>query len=243
MGLILIAGAGALVAGFVSGLAGFGTGLVALGFWLHVIDPLLAAPLVVICSVVAQAQSILVVRHGIRPARLWPFLVGGFLGVPLGVAALGAVEVAAFRAIVGVFLIAYAGFMLALRELPVLAWGGRAADGAVGLAGGVMGGIAGLSGPLPTIWCGLRGWTKDQQRGVYQPFNLAVLGFALGVYALEGVVTAQVAELTLICLPATLLGVWFGLKSYGHIDERQFRGLVLWLLLASGLTLTVSNLL
>ncbi len=56
MGLILIVGAGALVAGFVSGLAGFGTGLVALGFWLHVIDPLLAAPLVVICSVVAQAH-------------------------------------------------------------------------------------------------------------------------------------------------------------------------------------------
>ncbi len=43
MGLILTIGAGALVAGFVSGLAGFGTGLVALGFWLHVIDPLLAA--------------------------------------------------------------------------------------------------------------------------------------------------------------------------------------------------------
>ncbi len=243
MGLILTVGAGALVAGFVSGLAGFGTGLVALGFWLHAIDPLLAAPLVVICSVVAQAQSILVVRHGIRPARLWPFLVGGFLGVPLGVAALGAVEVATFRAIVGVFLIAYAGFMLAVRSLPVIAWGGRAADGAVGLAGGVMGGIAGLSGPLPTIWCGLRGWTKDQQRGVYQPFNLAVLGFALGVYALEGVVTAQVVELTLICLPATLLGVWLGLKSYGQIDERQFRAIVLWLLLASGLTLTVSNLL
>ena len=70
MGLILTIGAGALAAGFVSGLAGFGTGLVALGFWLHVIDPLLAAPLVVICSVVAQAQSILVVRRGIRPARL-----------------------------------------------------------------------------------------------------------------------------------------------------------------------------
>ena len=73
--------------------------------------------------------------------------------------------------------------------------------------------------------------------------GLAVLGFALGVYALEGVVTAQVVELTLICLPATLLGVWLGLKSYGQIDERQFRAIVLWLLFASGLTLTVSNLL
>ena len=57
MELILIIGAGALVAGFVSGLAGFGTGLVALGFWLHAVEPILAAPLVVIYSVVGQVQA------------------------------------------------------------------------------------------------------------------------------------------------------------------------------------------
>ncbi len=242
MELVLIIGAGALVAGFVSGLAGFGTGLVALGFWLHAVEPLLAAPLVVICSVVGQVQATAVLRRGIRIARLWPFLAGGLIGVPLGVAILGAVEVATFRVLVGAFLIGYAGIMLSLRALPVVAWGGRAADGAVGLLGGVMGGAAGLSGPLPTLWCGLRGWSKDAQRGVYQPYNLGVLGFTLGVYAVHGVITARVMELALICLPLTLLGVWLGLRSYGRLDDRQFRALVLWLLLASGATLTVSNL-
>ena len=98
-------------------------------------------------------------------------------------------------------------------------------------------------GPLPTVWCGLRGWAKDAQRGVYQPYNLAILGFALAVYAVEGVVTAKVMELTLICLPATLLGVWLGLKGYGRVNDRQFRSIVLWLLLGSGLVLTVSNVL
>lgn len=242
MELALIIGAGALAAGFVSGLAGFGTGLVALGFWLHAVEPRLAAPLVVICSVVGQVQATAVLRRGVQIARLWPFLAGGLVGVPLGAAVLGSVEVATFRAGVGVFLILYAGVMLGLRQLPVVAWGGRAADGAVGLLGGVMGGIAGLSGPLPTLWCGLRGWGKDAQRGVYQPYNLGVLGFALGVYAVQGVVTDQVLKLALICLPMTLLGVWLGLRSYGRLDDRQFRNLVLWLLLASGLVLTASNL-
>ncbi len=242
MELVLIIGAGALVAGFVSGLAGFGTGLVALGFWLHAIEPLLAAPLVVICSVVGQLQATASLRRGVRIARLWPFLAGGLIGVPLGVAVLGAVEVATFRVLVGVFLIGYAGIMLSLRALPVVAWGGRAADGAVGLLGGIMGGAAGLSGPLPTLWCGLRGWSKDAQRGVYQPYNLGVLGFTLAVYAVHGVVTARVLELALICLPLTLLGVWLGLRSYGRLDDRQFRALVLWLLLASGTVLTASNL-
>ena len=243
MGLIVIVAAGALAAGYVSGLAGFGTGLVALGFWLHAIDPLLAAPLVAICSIVGQVQSLVSLRRNIRFARLWPFLIGGLAGVPAGVALLERLDVATFRAVVGLFLIVYCAAMLAARRLPVVAWGGRTADGAVGLAGGVMGGTAGLSGPLPTIWCGLRGWAKDDQRAVYQPFNLAVLSLALAAYATQGFVTATVIELALVCLPATLLGVWLGLKSYGRVKDRQFQLLVLWLLLASGVVLAVSNLL
>ena len=242
LALILTVGAGALLAGFVTGLAGFGTGLAALGFWLHVIDPLLAAPLVVICSVVGQSQSLLTVRRAIELSRLWPFVLGGVLGVPLGVYTLAYVEADSFRAAVGVFLVLYTSFMLSLRNLPAIAWGGRAADGVVGFGGGVLGGAAGLSGPLPTIWCGLRGWSKDQQRAVFQPFNLTVLGCALIAYWTQGVLTVEVGLLTLICLPGTLLGAWLGAKCYGHVDDRQFRAIVLWLLFASGVTLTLSNL-
>ena len=63
MELFLVIGAGALVAGFVSGLAGFGTGLVSLGFWLHAVEPILAAPLVVICSVAGQLQATATLRR------------------------------------------------------------------------------------------------------------------------------------------------------------------------------------
>jgi len=239
--LVVTVGLGALLAGFVTGLAGFGTGLVALGFWLHVIDPHLAAPLVVICSVVAQTQSFVTVRRSLHLPRLWPFILGGLLGVPLGVLILAHLEAAALRAALGVFLVFYAGYMLLARNPPVTQWGGRAADGVVGFGGGILGGTAGLSGPLPTIWCGLRGWTKDEQRAVFQPFNLAVLLWALAAYALDGVLTREVGVLTLVCLPGTLLGAWLGVRSYGRIDDRQFRAIVLWLLLGSGLTLTLSN--
>ncbi len=241
LALILTVGAGALLAGFVTGLAGFGTGLAALGFWLHVIDPLLAAPLVVICSVVGQSQSLLTVRRAIELSRLWPFVLGGVLGVPLGVYTLAYVEADSFRAAVGVFLVLYTSFMLSLRSLPAIAWGGRAADGVVGFGGGVLGGAAGLSGPLPTIWCGLRGWSKDQQRAIFQPFNLTVLGWALVAYGAQGVLTVEVGLLTMICLPGTLSGAWLGARCYGRVDDRQFRAIVLWLLFASGVTLTLSN--
>ncbi|MDH3229487.1 MAG: sulfite exporter TauE/SafE family protein [Alphaproteobacteria bacterium] len=243
MSVALLVLAGALLGGFVNGLAGFGTGLVALGLWLHVIDPLLAAPLVVICSVIAQIQSLVAIRPAISLSRLWPYLLGGMLGVPVGVLALDRVEVATFRVAVGVFLVCYCAFTLLSRRLPVIDWGGRPADGAVGLAGGVLGGAAGLSGALPTVWCGLKGWGKAEQRAVYQPFNLIILSWALISYAVGGVLTAEVGRLTLICLPGTVLGVWLGVKAYGRVDDRQFRRIVLWLLLASGGVLTATNLL
>ena len=47
------------------------------------------------------------------------------------------------------------------------------------LAGGVLGGFAGLSGVLPTIWSGLRAWPKARQRGTYQPYVLTMHGLAL----------------------------------------------------------------
>ena len=77
-----------------------------------------------------------------------------------------------FRAAVGVVLIAYCSTMLFARRLPNLRWGGRVADGAVGMVGGAMVVFGGLTGPAPTLWCTLRGWHKDEQRSVFQVFDL-----------------------------------------------------------------------
>jgi uncharacterized membrane protein YfcA len=233
---------GALCGGFVTGLAGFGTGLTALGLWLHVVSPAIAAALVAVCSVAGQLQSLYAVRRAVAWSRAWPFLVGGVLGVPLGVAALRVVEPRALKVFLGILLVGYTGLTLALRRLPTVSAGGKLADAVVGFGGGTLGGVAGLSGPLPTIWCGLRGWSADTQRGVYQPFNLAILGLVLCVYATQGVLTRQVWSYALVCLPATFLGAFLGIRLYGRVNDRQFRLVVLWLLLVSGVVLMASNL-
>ena len=71
---------GALSGAFVNGLTGFGTGLTALVFWLHAVPPVVAAPLVCACSVVAQLQSLPGIWHAIDFRRLAPFVIGGCLG-------------------------------------------------------------------------------------------------------------------------------------------------------------------
>jgi hypothetical protein len=238
---ILVVAVGAFLGGFVSGLTGFGTALIALAFWLYVVDPAVSAVLVAACAVVGQTQSIFVLRHAIKWHRSWPFLVGGIIGVPVGVASLHFIVPNTIKILLGIMLVGYSVVMFGIRRLPPISRGGKWADGLVGFGGGALGGMAGLAGPLPTIWCGLRGWEVDAQRAVYQPFNLVILALALGTYICQGVISHEVWGLVFMCVPATIAGTFLGVRTYGRVNEQQFKTLVHWLLLVSGLVLTVSN--
>jgi uncharacterized membrane protein YfcA len=236
---LLIVLAGAFLAAFAVGLAGFADALIASALWLHVLAPVEAVPLILATGMVIHLISIVVLRRHIALGLLWPFLIGGTLGVPLGAWLLRYSDPEPFRMAVGVFLIAYSLFALLTSRLRVVTAGGRPADGAVGLVGGVLGGFAGLSGVVPTMWAGMRSWPRDVQRGVYQPFVFVMHGMALGWLAFGGVLDAGLVNRFLWCLPLLLLGSWLGLKLYHRIDEQQFRRLILGLLLVSGAALVI----
>ncbi|MEQ8356396.1 MAG: sulfite exporter TauE/SafE family protein [Kiloniellaceae bacterium] len=234
---------GSLTAGFVTGFAGFGTGLVASGFWFHVLPPVIVPPLVVMASVTGQLVSL----AGLRPKFDWrralPYLIGGGLGVPFGVAALTQTSPELLRFCVGLFLVTYSfSQFCGLPRLNIGSWGGRPADATVGVGGGVLGGFAGLSGPLPLIWLQLRGGASADQRAVYQPFNLVVLALAGVAMAAAGRVDGAVLESLTLAVPGTALGAWLGARLYRRASEKTFRNVVQALLLLSGAMLIVENL-
>jgi uncharacterized protein len=233
--------AGALVGGYVSGLMGFGTGLAALIFWLHVIQPIVAAPLVLICSIIAQIQTLPAIWHAVVWRRILPFILGGLVGVPIGTKLLDVISLQEFKLLIGCLLIVSCSFMLLRRSPIAVSWGGKIVDGVVGFAGGILGGLAGLSGSLPMIWVSLRGWGKDEKRGVIQTFNLSVLLFAMSSQAIGGYITMEVGRLTLIAFPGILLGAWMGRKTYDRLGEGRFNQIVLVLLLLSGILTIVTS--
>ncbi|MDX2205875.1 MAG: sulfite exporter TauE/SafE family protein [Hyphomicrobiaceae bacterium] len=235
LGIVLL---GALIAGFTTGVAGFGTALVASGLWFHALPAAMVPPLVVLASVAAQGAGLLVVRRAFDLRSAAPLLAGGGIGVPLGVGALAVASPAMIRGGVAAFLVAYALLQIlqpSPREIGQV--GGRGADLAVGIAGGFLGGFAGLSGPLPLVWLQLRGGSPDAQRAVYQPFNMFVLSLAAVTMALAGQITSGVLWVALQCLPATLVGAWLGVRVYDRISQAAFRRVVLLLLLGSGVVL------
>jgi hypothetical protein len=197
----------------------------------------MATALVLICSVAAQCQTIPRIWHAVDVRRIWPMVAAGIVGVPLGVSLLAHVDPGTFRLAIGVFLIVFSGVMLIGGGRVSIAYDGCLADIAVGLGGGVLGGLAGLSGPLPTMWATLRGWGKDQRRGVFQTFNLVILAVALVVLAVRGMVTREVLWLAVFALPGTFCGAWLGHRLYRRLSDQRFQQLVLGLLGVSGVTL------
>ena len=225
--------AGALAGGFVSGLAGFGTALMALGLWLYVLPPAVAVTLTLICSVVAQTATLPSMWKSFDLTLVWPFVVGGLLGVPIGTLLIAHADPRVFKLTIGVFLLV---FPVALYFSAPMAFtfGGRVADAAVGFAGGILGGLAGLSGPLPILWASVRGWGKDERRGIFQTFNWTVLFVALCLQAASGRVGTEVLWFAALSLPGTVIGTWLGARLYHALDDRNFRDVVLGLLFLSG---------
>ncbi len=233
---------GALAGGFVNGLTGFGTGLTALGIWLHVLPPRVAASLVILTSVSSQLQTLPMIWRRIDWSRAWIFVIPGLIGAPIGGLALSSLDVDTFKRAIGVFLMLYCSLSLVFQApASGTARGGRPLDATVGFAGGICGGLAGLSGPLMVVWTDVRGGTKDARRSLLQVFNLSILLMALGSHAVTGQLTPSVGWAVLAALPGSIIGAWAGAHAYAHLGDRGYKKIVLVLLLISGVTLVFSS--
>src|SRR5258707_5109188 len=147
------------------------------------LPPSTAVPLPLVCSIVAQTSTL---PRSFDFKLVWPFLIGGLAGVPLGTMLVAHADPRVFKLSVGVLLLVFPAGLYFNRKPMALSFGGRVADAAIGFAGGILGGLAGLSGPLPTLWASVRGWSKDQRRGIFQTYNWTVLTAALCLQAATG---------------------------------------------------------
>lgn len=237
VGLVVLGG---FLGGVASGAAGFAYGVVASSIWLHVIAPVHVALLVVAGGLINQAGLVWTIRRTIDLKRIWPFLIGGAIGIPLGVLLVVGTDPRGIKIGLAMFMIIYGVYALTGLRLPQVSphdsWSGRFGDAGAGFLGGLFGGVAGLSGIFPAIWTQIRGWPKETARGVYQPF--IVMAHVLTL-ALIGAVSfdRMGAALLLIAVPAVLLGSWAGWKIYGRLSEKRFVQMLSGLLIGSGLLL------
>jgi uncharacterized membrane protein YfcA len=228
--------------GIVTGLAGFAFGLVVSGVWLHIITPLQTASLIVGYGLFVQGYGIWKLRNALNWRHVIPLIIGGVAGAPIGTWLLHYIDPGYLRLGVGILLVIYSSYGLArptVKGIP----GNLAAELGVGLLNGVLSGMTGLAGVFVTIWCGMRGWSKDVQRSVYQPVIMAAFITSAATLAASGAITAEFGKLYVLGAPAIAAGMWLGLHLYGRLDDAAFRKVILVLLLLSGLVLVLPELL
>jgi uncharacterized membrane protein YfcA len=228
------------VASTVSSIAGFAfsalCGALLFQFMDNAVD---AVNVMIVCSIAIQLLSVSAIWSSIDWRSLPVFLIGGFLGVPAGVYLLLHLQTGAYRSVIGVLLICYGGYLLLRRPGGSIRMG-PLSDACAGFLGGLTGGLAGFPGASVTIWCGLKGWDKARQRGVYQPFILGmqpVTLIAIHLMRPPSSAATQLGWQTLVFVPAALLGAWFGLRIFKRLTDRQFGIVVNALLILSGIGL------
>ncbi len=134
------------------------------------------------CGVLLHLTTIWQQRQHVEIGRVWPFVVGGLIGIPIGVLLLAHTDAGILKVVLGVFLRCLELTHCSSPTLATVTGGGRAADVGIGFIGGILGGLGGYSGVLPTIWTQLRGWPKEMARAVYQPYVIVMQVDDVGGY-------------------------------------------------------------
>jgi uncharacterized membrane protein YfcA len=228
--------AGAVVSGF----TGFAFSAVAGAVLLHMLPPAEAVPLMMICSVLVQSICLVSLRRHVHWRASLPLVAGGLLGLPPALYVLLHADPALFRIGFGVFLAAYAAYML---FRPKLRGEGQAPSAlqqaAIGFAGGLVGGVTAMPGAVPTIWCDLRGIGKDRQRGMVQPYITAMQVAALALLFFQRSLPEALLDDLLVSAPPLAAGALLGLTLFGKVSDALFRRVLLSVLLLSGLTYVI----
>jgi uncharacterized membrane protein YfcA len=227
------------VAAFASSIAGFAFSAICGAILFHLIDdPLRVVQIMMICSVGGQALMVWSLRRDICWRALLVFVIGAGAGLPLGVYIVLHSKPVLYIQIVGGLLVLYATLMI-FRRPTVVRRQSPLCDAFAGFLGGVTGGAAAFPGAFVTIWCGLKGWTKERQRGVYQPFILIVQLVAIVIMSAFGRIDHEPRAFDfsgIFYLPAMLLGSSLGFACFKWLNDRQFALAVNVLLIASGVS-------
>lgn len=211
----------ALAGGLARGFSGFGAALIFVPLASVALGPQGAAPLMLLVEAVAiVALTPAAWRLADRPQVGW-LALGALLGTPLGAAILVHADPRSLRWGIAVAILLLLGLLVSgwrLRGRPSLP-----ATLGVGLAGGVLGGVAMVSGPPVMAYLLGQAEPVRQVRASFALY-LAAGGLIAGIaYAQAGLLTAALALPFLVTAPVYGLGIWLGTRMFGLASERTFR--------------------
>ena len=223
------------------GLAGFGSTVIALPLLTHFFALRFAVPLLMLLDVAAFVLFGTRVRKRVQYAEIgWlaPFMLAG---MGAGLTLLIEVAERTLLAVLGAFLLLYAGYNL-LRRGPPHALS-RLWCAPVGLVGGVFSALFGTGGVLFALYNAGRIADKDALRATNAAMIMLSSLLRVVLFAAAGLLTqAGLLATALALLPAMLAGAWLGSRLHASVPANAVVKAVYALLVISGLALLARSL-
>ena len=223
------------------GLTGFGSTVIALPLLVHFFALKFAVPLLILLDIAAFFLFGARVRKRVQTreiAWLVPFILAGMAA---GLTLLIEVDERTLLAVLGAFLLLYAGYSLARRGPPAAL--SRAWCAPIGLAGGVFSALFGTGGVLFAVYNAGRIRDKDALRATNAAMIMLSSLVRVVLFGAAGLLTqAGLFATALLLLPPMLAGVWLGNRLHASVPAAAVVKAVYALLVIAGLTLLARSL-
>ena len=224
-----------LVGAFVKGYSGFGASMLWVTSLSLVLPPLEVVPMVLLFEVVSSIHLLPFVRREIEWRSVRTLLIGTWLATPIGIYALASVPADPIRIALGLVVLGGAVAMwrgFALQSVP-----GPAATVGVGALSGLLNGSMGFVGPPVILFYFSSPIGTAMGRASIIAYFLGTDSVAVGLFAVQGLIPAEVMVRTAAFLPFLFLGVWLGNRQFIHAEPDSFRRFALALLIFLSLAL------
>ena len=227
-----------VVAASIKGLAGIGFSTSCMPIMALRLDLKVAIPLVIIPSIVSNI-AVMIQAGQFRKAvrRFWPLCLASIPGLLLGLALLVAIQVATAKAILGLVLIAYAGWALVNKPASLSPQWERRLKAPAGFCTGFVNGLTG-SQVMPSLpyLLSLNLQKNDFVQAINISFTLSSLMLLVGMNRL-GYLPLKIFPLAVAGLVPVLGTLYLAGKLQQHLSGETHRTMVLGFLLVMGVVL------
>jgi uncharacterized membrane protein YfcA len=230
----------ALLAGALQSLAGFGFSLLAAPILAFLLPPASIAPLLIVLTLPLNALIALRGRRQVNLKSSWPLFLTGAVFTAPGAMLLVVASAATLKAFIGFSTIGAAvmlSFGIRLSTRRPRAW-----LAAAGVVSGLLNGSVTYSGPPVILLFSAWGLPKDEFRSRLTAYFLWLNLVTIPTFAIAGLLREEVLMLSLLCVPALLVGVFVGMRLADRIGELHFQRFVLVVAAGLGLAAAASGL-
>ena len=229
-----------LLAGFTKGAIGFAMPMVAMALLPTVMPVQMALAALIIPVLVTNVQMSL--RQGVRPAldsgrRFWRIIAMTALGIAISAPFVVLLPQQAMFLMLGATVLLFSAVQFSGWTPDIPPRLRNPVEYAMGLAGGLFGGVSGIWGPLTvTYLLAIRVEKREMLRVMSVVFTLGAVVFTLS-HLRSGVLNVQTGTFSAVLLIPSVLGMWLGYMVQDRLDQALFRRLTILMLCLTALNL------